>query len=310
MSTDTRPPFKETEASRPSFDASLSSSFSKSQAPDVDWKPGQGTNDTHEAPSKYHYKIIVPGKTEIGPMDMYKLMLGGISPRPVALVTTKSKEGQLNLCPVSWYQMLSHNPPLVMLSFGGDQGRRKDSEVNIEATGEFTISSASEPYAEALNYSSIDAPHGTSEYALTGLTPVASRLVSPPRVKEAPFSMECKLDFRREYYADGSGVSSLTHEAANGQGKGGLTTVIVVARVVVLHVREDCLNEDGSVNMAQMLPLTRVSGMLYTRTTHGFELVRPKWDEVKDTPEVQAALKREVTVVPPDFEDPILLSYP
>lgn len=205
-----------------------------------------------------------------------------------------SKAGNLNLTVVSWYQMVSHDPPLVMLSFGGDQGRRKDSEINISETGEFTISSASEPYAEALNFSSIDAPHGTSEYALTGLTPVKSVKVRPPRVKEAPFSMECALDTRKEY----------TNNA------GHMTTVLIIGRVKALHIRSDCLHEDGSVNIPKTLPVNRVSGMLYTRATHGFELPRPKWSELKDTAEVAAALKKEVKAVDPDFEDPILASYP
>ncbi len=181
----------------------------------------------------------------------------------------------------------------------------------------FTISSASEPYAEALNFSSIDAPRGTNEFALTGLTPVRSLRVGAPRVKEAPFSMECKLDLRKEYYADHFADAS---SAAEGQQQDPakekdkkLTTVVVIARVVALHIREDCISpEDGSIDLTRTLPVSRVAGMLYTRATHGFELERPKWAQHKDSEPVRRALEREaeVQIVERDFEDPVLPQYP
>ena len=79
--------------------------------------------------------------------------------------------------------MVSHNPPMIMISFGGGEDRRKDSENNIARLQEFSISSSNEPFAEALNYASIDSPPGVSEYALTGLTPVKSKVIKTPRVK-------------------------------------------------------------------------------------------------------------------------------
>ncbi len=88
-----RPSLKELEASRPAFDASLSTQLAKSQAPNTSWVAGDGCNDAHatrkrkegdedgegkNAGEGQHYKVIVPGETEVGPMDMYKLMLGAI----------------------------------------------------------------------------------------------------------------------------------------------------------------------------------------------------------------------------------------
>ena len=263
MTLPTTKSFKELEASRAPFDASLSSEFHVSQTPDPNWKPGQGCNEVHDCQAeaigdgatgseeaggrRYAQRIIVPGETEVDPMEVYRLLHGFVAPRPIALVTTQSTSGQINLCPMSWFQLVSHDPPLVMLSFGGDEERRKDSEVNVEETREFTISSVSESYAEAANFAAAAAPKGLSEYALTGLTPIASHKVRPPRVKEAPFSIECRLDFRREYYRDGSAVNSFQHDTAQTEQRGRMTTVLVIGRIVAIHFRPDCIDGNGFV---------------------------------------------------------------
>lgn len=90
----------------------------------------------------------------------------------------------------------------------------------------------SEPFVEALNFASVDAPQEQSEYALAGLTPVSSKLVQPPYVGESPFAMECRVDFTKEY--------------DNEQGQH--TTTLVIARVVMIHVREDCIKDGGLVS--------------------------------------------------------------
>lgn len=178
-------PFKQEEAARQPFDPSLS--YTVAQAPDVNFKAGQGLN-AHPASSTFgsdnaSFHVIQIGKTQVSAASLYKLMISAIAPRPVALVTTLNEDGSPNLAPISWYQMVSHNPAMVMISFGGSEDRRKDSENNIKRLQEFSVSSSSEPFAEALNFASIDSPPGVSEYALTGLTPVKSKVIKTPRIK-------------------------------------------------------------------------------------------------------------------------------
>ncbi|KAL9935646.1 hypothetical protein V8E36_005223 [Tilletia maclaganii] len=121
--------------------------------------------------------------------------------------------------------MVSHDPPLVMISFGGPGASRKDGERNIKSRKEFTISSSSEPYVEALNYASINAPSGISEFTLAGLTPTTlphhRPPPPPPRVAQAPFALECTLE--------------LTHDWSNSQGEH--TTSMIIGRVRTAHVR-------------------------------------------------------------------------
>ncbi|TKY90574.1 hypothetical protein EX895_000572 [Sporisorium graminicola] len=289
-------PFKEEEAKRPVFDPSLSYTLTK--APDVDFKPGQGLNSHPDSATfgadDAQFHVIQVGKTEVSSSTIYKLLISSIAPRPVALVTTLNEDGSPNLAPISWYQMVSHDPAMVMISFGGNEDRRKDSENNIKRLNEFSVSSSSEPYAEALNFASIDCPSGVSEYALTGLTPVKSKVIETPRVKESPMSMECEVEYIREI--------------RNAEDKH--TTTLVLGRVKVLHVRKDTIHpETGAVDASKTLPITRIGGLQYARTSTGYELERPKWDIVKDQPDVKAALEKGVK---PWFEnkDAVLESYP
>ncbi|CBQ67749.1 conserved hypothetical protein [Sporisorium reilianum SRZ2] len=289
-------PFKEEEAKRPDFDASLSYTLTK--APDVDFKAGQGLN-SHPAFAKFgaddaEFHVIQVGKTKVSSSAMYKLLISSIAPRPVALVTTLNEDGSPNLAPISWFQMVSQDPAMVMISFGGSEDRRKDSENNIKRLNEFSVSSSSEPYAEAVNFASVDCPSGVSEYALTGLTPVKSKVIKTPRVKEAPMSLECEVEYIREIH--------------NAEGKH--TTTLVLGRVRVLHIRKDTIHpETGAVDASKTLPITRIGGLQYARTSTGYELERPKWDLIKDSPDVKAALARGVK---PWFEnkDEVLESYP
>ena len=188
-------PFKEEEAKRPTFDPSLSYTLTKTLNPE--FKAGQGLN-SHPASKRFcaddaEYHVIQIGKTKVSSATMYKLMVSSIAPRPVALVTTLNEDGSPNLAPISWYQMVSQDPAMVMVSFGGSEDRREDSENNIKRLQEFSISSSSEPYAEALNFASIDCPAVVSEYALTGLTPVKSKVIKTPRVKVSTPPFESTL---------------------------------------------------------------------------------------------------------------------
>ncbi|KAK0534217.1 hypothetical protein OC835_002754 [Tilletia horrida] len=272
------PDIAEVQATRPPFDAEAG--FQRSRPPQMDWRPGQGLNNLPQSTSLFAgdqpITTIDPSSPDVAAGDVYKLMCGGIAPRPVALVGTLDDDGVPNLAPISWYQMVSHSPALVMLSFGGPGAARKNSEVNIKSRKQFTISSSSEPYVEALNYASIDAPRGVNEFHLVGLTPQPSDVVAPPRVKEAPFALECELDFSKDW--------------SNSQGVH--TTTMVIGRILRIHIRSDCIDPStGSLDPARTMPVSRFGGLLFARSTIGYDLVRPKFEEAKETEEVKSRLE-------------------
>ena len=197
------------------------------------------------------------------PREIYKLMTGIIVPRPVALVSTVSPDGVANLAPFSFFSGVGAVPPTVLFcpalrpSGSDEAGERKDTLRNVEETGEFVINVVSEAMAVAANESASDVPPEVDEFVLSGLTPVPSEAVRPPRVAESPAQMECKL----------LQVIYTGHQPRSG--------VIVLGEVVRFHVRED-LVEDFRVDPTGLDAVGRMAGNTWVRTRNRIELIRPR----------------------------------
>jgi flavin reductase (DIM6/NTAB) family NADH-FMN oxidoreductase RutF len=199
--------------------------------------------------------------------QIYKLMTGIIVPRPVALVSTVSRGGVANLAPFSFFSGVGSAPPTVLFcpSLRGDgpaeaghwPGMRKDTLRNVEETREFVINVVSEEIAAAANAASAEVPFEVDEFVLSGLTPIVSEAVRPPRVAQSPAQMECKL----------LQVIYTGHAPASG--------VIVLGEVLRFHLRED-LFEDFRVDPAGLDAVGRMAGNTWVRTRDRIELIRPK----------------------------------
>jgi flavin reductase (DIM6/NTAB) family NADH-FMN oxidoreductase RutF len=111
-----------------------------------------------------------------------------VGPRPIGWVSSRSDSGVLNLAPYSFFNAFNYVPPLIGFSSIG----RKDSLNNIEANGEFVWNLVTRRLAEAMNQTCEGVPPEVDEFALAGLTPAPSRLLSVPRVLESPVSFECR----------------------------------------------------------------------------------------------------------------------
>ncbi len=111
-----------------------------------------------------------------------------VGPRPIGWISTRSREGGLNLAPYSFFNAFNYVPPIVGFASIG----RKDTLRNIEETGEFAWSLAHRPLAEAMNQTCAAVPPEVDEFALAGLTPAPSRLISAPHVQESPVHFECR----------------------------------------------------------------------------------------------------------------------
>src|SRR6185437_11732531 len=123
--------------------------------------------------------IIDPGS--VPPQQVYKLMIGSIVPRPIAFVSTVSAEGVRNLAPFSFFNGVCGEPPVISVAIQ-QREPRKDTYLNIQSTREFVVNIVTEAIAERMNLCSGEYPRGTDEFEVSGLTPVASDLVKPPRV--------------------------------------------------------------------------------------------------------------------------------
>jgi flavin reductase (DIM6/NTAB) family NADH-FMN oxidoreductase RutF len=166
---------------------------------------------------------------EVSIAEVHSLLLGGVSPRPIALVATLSEKGQPNLAPFSFFNVFGANPPIVAFSPSTRvrEGSRKDTYYNLQREKECTIQAVTYDMVEQVNLASTWYEPGVNEFIKSGLTRVPSHLVRPPRVKESPFQMECKLEQ----------IVSL----GDGKGSGNL----MICRVIKFHVDGDVLGDTG-----------------------------------------------------------------
>ena len=163
-----------------------------------------------------------------------------LGPRPIGWISTQDEQGRANLAPYSFFNVFNYEPPLVAFSSVG----WKDTVRNAQATGEFVYNLATRELAEGVDQSSTSVESGESEVALTGLAPVPSVQVAPPRVARSPVSMECRVtQFQQLACLDGTL----------------LDTWMVMGEVVVVHIAEEALS-DGRYDTAALRPILRGGG--------------------------------------------------
>lgn len=192
--------------------------------------------------------------------ENYKLMIGSVLPRPIAFVSTISADGIVNLAPFSFFTGISSKPMTIAFAPSRKPGGvKKDTLANIEATGEFVVNIVTETITEAMNNTATDFPAEINEFEQAGLTELPSEIVAPPRVKESPIHMECKL-------------VQIVHVGPEESGGGAL----VIGEVVRYHVNDDLI-ENGRIDTGKLQPVGRLAGMEYTTLGTRFSLERKKW---------------------------------
>ncbi|EDR09033.1 uncharacterized protein LACBIDRAFT_249237 [Laccaria bicolor S238N-H82] len=203
--------------------------------------------------------------------DAYRLLTSAIVPRPIALVSTVSAEGHTNLAPFRFacaIHLVSHNPPIVSISFSLSPRRPKDTRENILKTKEFTVNIISESFAEAANATAVESPADVNEWIVSGLTMEPSTTVKPSLVKESPVCMECEL------------FSSQDISPPNSSD---ITTTVVLGLIKKVHVCESILVDDGtSIDPSKLRPIARLGGRAYGRLLEGFNLPSVVWKSVHE----------------------------
>ncbi|HEY4171252.1 MAG TPA: flavin reductase family protein [Reyranella sp.] len=131
--------------------------------------------------------------SDVNDRDRYKILTAFVLPRPIAWLTTLGQGGVVNAAPFSFFNVFAEDPPLVMIAINRrPDGRLKDTWLNIERTGEFVVNLTDEPLARAMHDSSGDFPPNVGEPDYLGLKLAPSVDIKPPRLAEAPWSMECR----------------------------------------------------------------------------------------------------------------------
>ena len=183
-----------------------------------------------------------------------------VAPRPIGWISTRGRDGSVNLSPYSFFNMISGQPFLVMFS----SESVKDSATFARESGEFVVNLASRDLAEKMNASSVDAPRGVSEFGYAGLTPAPCRLVAAPRVAEAHAALECKV-------VDGfhpKGVDGTPAKA-----------FVTIGEVVGVHIDDAMLTQDGLFDMVKAGNLARLGYFDYLSIEQTFQMRRPRWTD-------------------------------
>ncbi len=192
------------------------------------------------------------------PPELYKLLAGSVLPRPIAFVSTVSADGVPNLAPFSFFTIASSDPPVLVVQNSVRGNRtRKDTIGNVEATGEFVVNIVSEDFVGAMNQTAGEYPPDVDEFVVSGLTPVASELVKPPRVGEARVQMECRL----------LQIVTVSDKPMGGS--------LMLGQVVRFHLHDDVVDAGLHIDLDVLRPVGRLSGTGYCRVTDRFDLKRP-----------------------------------
>jgi flavin reductase (DIM6/NTAB) family NADH-FMN oxidoreductase RutF len=195
--------------------------------------------------------------------DRYKLLIGGIVPRPIAFVSTISPDGRTNLAPFSFFNGIGSNPMTVLFCPGnrGD-GSEQDTLRNAKpvsegGVGEFVVNVATERYIRQVSAAAEPLPYGESEFDLTGLGMARSAKVKPPRVAESPIAFECRT----------------LHVVRTNPGEPGGGNV-VIGEVVHIVIDDEVVNSRLHIDPAKLAAVGRMGGLMYCTTRDVFEMVR------------------------------------
>uniref|UniRef100_A0A7S0CPY5 Flavin reductase like domain-containing protein n=2 Tax=Amorphochlora amoebiformis TaxID=1561963 RepID=A0A7S0CPY5_9EUKA len=223
------------------------------------WVPGKSQRPKHSMEClTLEPKVLGRG--------IYRFFISAVVPRPIALVSSISKNGIPNLAPYSYFGAMGHSPATVCFSCcwnrGGNEkdGYDKDTLKNIKENKQFVVHIMSKWYVDVANFSCGNFLHEENEFKIAGATPIPSKYVKPPRVKEAAVQMECEL-FKLVPVEDETGVVRHT---------------MVIGKVLAFHVHKDVYDEKtGTVSLERLQPIARMGGNTYSQPTGCFDLPRP-----------------------------------
>lgn len=201
-----------------------------------------------------HPKDIATGK-------LHAYLLSAVAPRPIAFASTINEDGTPNLSPFSFYNVFGSNPPIAIFS---PARRVRDNTTkhtldNVKHCPEVVLNAVNYEIVQQMSLSSSEYPYGVNEFEKSGLTPIASELVKPFRVKESPVQFECMV----------KEVIALGNEGGAGN--------LIVCEIVLVHIHESILDAQGRIDQHKIDLVARLGGDWYSRNSGNalFEVPKP-----------------------------------
>lgn len=193
--------------------------------------------------------MITFNPNEISVPKMHGLLLDAVAPRPIAFASTIDEQGHVNLSPFSFFNVFSANPPIMIFSPArrGRDNTTKHTYENVLKVPEVVINVVNYAIVHQASLASCEYPEGVNEFVKSGLTEEKSIMVKPPRVHESPVAFECKVNQ----------VVPLGDKGAAGN--------LVICEVLLMHVKEEILNENGRIDPWKLDAVARMGQDYYCR---------------------------------------------
>lgn len=193
--------------------------------------------------------------TALEAQSRYRLLTNFIGPRPIALVTTRSEAGHNNAAPMSFFNVFSHDPPIVVLGIQPRlSGEEKDTTANIRRTGEFAINMVDMTISQHMLVCGLGFDSEVDELSMAGLTAAPCTQIDASYATESPCVFECRVERLIEYPR----------------------RTLVLGEVVHMHVHRECLDAQGHyVDPERYQPIARLHADNYITTDRQFVLKAP-----------------------------------
>lgn len=192
---------------------------------------------------------MIVNPKEVPVPQLHAFLLGSVSPRPIAFVSTVDSQGKVNLSPFSFFNVFSANPPILIFSPArkGRDNTVKDTYLNVLEVPEAVVNIVNYSMVHQASLASAEYARGVNEFEKSGLTAQPSERVRPPRVAESPVSMECRVN--------------QVIELGSGGGAGNL----VICEVLLMHIKDEVLDDEGKIDPRKVDAVARMGGDWYCR---------------------------------------------
>ncbi|MEJ6981185.1 flavin reductase family protein [Pedobacter sp. P351] len=189
--------------------------------------------------------------SDLSPAELQEYLQYAIAPRPICLASTIDKDGNVNLSPFSFFNLFSISPPICVFS---PSRRVRDNTTkhtleNIKEVPECVINLVNFDIVQQTSLSSTEYPRGMNEFVKSGLTPIISELVKPPRVAESPVQLECFVNQ----------IISLGNTAGSGN--------LILAEIKIMHINPSILDAEKKIDQEKIDLVARLGGDWYCRVT-------------------------------------------
>ncbi|MGI4750129.1 MAG: flavin reductase family protein [Janthinobacterium lividum] len=224
---------------------------------------------------------------QLPPNELYSYLTYAIAPRPICFASTLSKNGEVNLSPFSFFNMVSSNPPVCVFSVArwGHDNTTKDTLNNVLEVPECVINVVNYDMVQQMSLASAPYDSGVNEFVKVGFTEQKSELVQPPRVAEAPVQIECLVQK----------VIPLGEEGGAGN--------LIICEIKLVHILEKILDENDKIDQKKIDLVARLGGDWYCRVTPEslFKVPRPGTSSVIGIDGLPAGIKNSAVLTGNDL---------